>query len=215
MSRRLRIAPAAARLTATVSVGPPRGGAGGYGERELDRRAELDRFLAGVERQAFGRAVFTLRDREEALDAVQDAMLRLVRGYAGRPAEEWPGLFYRILENRIRDLQRRRLVRNRVMAWLPSFRAAGEEAEDAIATAPDPACAGPEREAAGDIAMEALRDAVEELPARQRQAFLLRAMDNLDVAATAAAMGVSAGSVKTHYSRALARLREKLGDHWP
>lgn len=182
------------------------------GERPLDRRAEIERFFAAHEKRAFGRAVFSLRDRDDALDAVQDAMLRLVRSYAGRPQKEWPGLFYRILENRIRDMQRRRTVRNKVMAWLPAF--GGGEQEDVIAAAPDPQSPDPEREAAGAHAMHALDLAVQDLPARQRQAFLLRAMNNLDVAQTATAMGVSSGSVKTHYSRALAKLREKLGDHW-
>jgi len=167
-----------------------------------------------VEKQAFRRALFALRNRDDALDAVQDAMMRLVRSYGARPAGEWPGLFYRILENRIKDMQRRRTVRNKVMAWLPAFVSTAGESEDPVARAPDPLSPDPEREAAGSEAMDALALAVDGLPRRQRQAFLLRALQGLDVAQTAVAMGVSAGSVKTHYSRALAKLREELGDHW-
>ena len=82
----------------------------------------LNQFLAGVELKAFKIAQTALRHEHDALDAVQDAMLQLTRAYANRPAEEWRPLFYRILENRIRDMQRRRTVRARVMAWLPAHR---------------------------------------------------------------------------------------------
>src|SRR5207237_574531 len=83
------------------------------------RSRALNQFLAGVELKAFKIAQAALRHEDDALDAVQDAMLQLARAYAGRPPQEWKPLFYRILENRIRDMQRRRTVRRRVMAWLP------------------------------------------------------------------------------------------------
>ena len=91
------------------------------------RSRALNQFLAGVELKAFKIAQAALRHEDDALDAVQDAMLQLARAYADRPAEQWKPLFYRILENRIRDLQRRRTVRGRVIAWLP-FR--GDEDDD-------------------------------------------------------------------------------------
>ena len=99
------------------------------------------------------------------------------------------------------------------MAWLPVGRDR-EERYDAIAEAPDPRQQTPLDELATADAMDALGAAVAELPRRQREAFLLRNLEGLDVAATAAAMGCSTGSVKTHYSRAVHRLRELLGDHW-
>src|SRR5579863_1729142 len=171
----------------------------------------LSQFLAGVEVRAFKMAQAALRHEDDALDAVQDAMLQLARAYSDRPAEEWKPLFYRILENRIRDMQRRRTVRNRVMSWLP-FRAESDEDEpDPIAEAAseDPL---PMRRLEIEEAMGALEKALGALPRRQQQAFLLRTLEGLDVAQTARAMGCSEGSVKTHYFRALQTLRAQLGE---
>jgi RNA polymerase sigma-70 factor, ECF subfamily len=175
------------------------------------RSRALNQFLAGVELKAFKIAQAALRHEDDALDAVQDAMLQLARAYAGRPPEEWKPLFYRILENRIRDLQRRRTVRGRVIAWLP-FRGEGDEEEgDPIsqAASPEPQ---PVRRLELDEAVGALEKALGELPPRQQQAFLLRTLEGMDVAQTAAAMGCSEGSVKTHYFRAVQALRAQLGD---
>jgi RNA polymerase sigma-70 factor (ECF subfamily) len=170
----------------------------------------LNGFLAGAERQAFRIAQIALRHDEDALDAVQDAMMQLTRRYAERPQEEWRPLFYRILENRIRDMQRRRTVRGRVMAWLPWN---PDDDADPLAQAPDPT-PGPRAMAEGDEMLTALQAAVQKLPARQREAFLLRNLEGMDVAETAAAMGCSDGSVKTHYSRAVQSLRAQLGEFW-
>jgi RNA polymerase sigma-70 factor, ECF subfamily len=175
------------------------------------RSRALNQFLAGVELKAFKIAQAALRHEDDALDAVQDAMLQLARAYATRPAQEWKPLFYRILENRIRDLQRRRTVRGRVIAWLPFRGDADDEEPDPIAQAPSPE-PQPPRRLELDQAVEALEKALGELPRRQRQAFLLRALEGMDVAQTAAAMGCSQGSVKTHYFRALQALRAQLGE---
>ena len=175
------------------------------------RSRALNQFLAGVELKAFKIAQAALRHEDDALDAVQDAMLQLVRAYAARPAEEWKPLFYRILENRIRDLQRRRTVRGRVIAWLPFRGDEGDDEPDPIAQAPSPE-PQPPRRLELDQAVAGLEKALGELPGRQRQAFLLRALEGLDVAETAAAMGCSQGSVKTHYFRALQALRAQLGE---
>jgi RNA polymerase sigma-70 factor (ECF subfamily) len=172
----------------------------------------LNQFLASVELKAFRIAQAALRNEDDALDAVQDAMLQLARAYAARPPEEWKPLFYRILENRIRDMQRRRTVRGRIIAWLPSR--AGDEDDDEpdpIQQAPSPE-PQPVRRLEIDEAMGALEKALEGLPRRQQQAFLLRSLEGLDVAETAAAMGCSQGSVKTHYFRAVQALRAQLGE---
>jgi RNA polymerase sigma-70 factor, ECF subfamily len=175
------------------------------------RSRALNQFLAGVELKAYRIALAGLRQQDDALDAVQDAMLQLARAYADRTEEEWRPLFYRILENRIRDMQRRRTVRGRVMAWLPLRRDDEDEDSDPVAQAPasDPL---PEARLSMDEAMAALEVALQGLPERQRQAFLLRNLEGLDVAQTAAAMKCSEGSVKTHYFRAVKALRARLGD---
>jgi RNA polymerase sigma-70 factor (ECF subfamily) len=173
----------------------------------------LNQFLAGVELKAFKIAQAALRHEDDALDAVQDAMLQLARAYAERPAEEWKPLFYRILENRIRDMQRRRTVRGRVISWLP-FRSDDEDDEqDPIALAPS-FVPQPPRKLEITEAMDALEKAIETLPRRQQQVFMLRTLEGLDVAETATAMGCSEGSVKTHYFRALQALRAQLGEFW-
>lgn len=180
-------------------------------ESAQDGARALETFLAEVERKAFRIAQIALRHEPDALDVVQDAMMQLAHRYASRPAEEWRPLFYRILENRIRDMQRRRIVRQRVMSFMP-WR--GEEEDDT----PDPidqaADAGPTPAAQIEVdqMMESLEQALMQLPARQRQAFLLRNIEGLDVAETAEAMKCSQGSVKTHYFRALQALRSKLGE---
>jgi RNA polymerase sigma-70 factor (ECF subfamily) len=177
------------------------------------RSRALNQFLAGVELKAFKIAQMALRHEDDALDAVQDAMLQLARAYADRPASEWKPLFYRILENRIRDMQRRRTVRGRVIAWLPFRGEEDEDEPDPIAQAPSPE-PQPVRRLELDEAVGALQKALEELPRRQQQAFMLRTLEGLDVAATAAAMGCSEGSVKTHYFRAVQALRAQLGDFY-
>ncbi|MHB8425257.1 MAG: RNA polymerase sigma factor [Gammaproteobacteria bacterium] len=180
----------------------------------LDNAAQLNAFLAGVERRAFRIAQMALRSPEDALDAVQETMLQLVRRYAQRPQAEWPPLFYCILQSRIRDCQRRRAVRNRVMSFFGGQRDAEDDPPDPIEAAADPAGRDPSEQLAQGEAMQALETALECLPARQREAFVLRILEGLDVADTAKAMGCSEGSVKTHLSRAVHSLRETLGEHW-
>ena len=180
-------------------------------ETAHDGARALEAFLLGVERKAFRIAQIALSHEADALDVVQDAMLQLSSRYATRPAEEWRPLFYRILQNRIRDVQRRRSVRNRVMAMMPWRTDDEGEEVDPVATAVDGAPLPP-AQLEGDEMMEALQQALSELPQRQREAFLLRNFEGLDVAETASAMKCSQGSVKTHYFRALQALRLKLGE---
>ena len=183
------------------------------GVRTLQREQELNRFLAEVEKRALRIAEISVRDRDEALDLVQDAMIKLVRKYADRSSDEWTPLFYRILQNGVRDWHRRQLVRNRVMVW---FGRPGNEDNDydVVASAPDPKGRTPDEQLQSQQAMQTLEVAVGELPARQREAFMLRTFEGLSVAGTATSMGCSEGSVKTHYSRAVHSLRESLGEHW-
>ena len=179
----------------------------------LQRERQLNQFLASVERRALRFAEIAVRNRDEALDLVQDAMIKLARNYAGQPEAEWTPLFYRILQNGIRDWHRRQMVRNRVMVW---FGRTSDPADDydPVAQAPDPMGRTPDEQIESRQAMEKLEHAVAHLPARQREAFMLRTFEGLDVAGTALAMGCSEGSVKTHYSRAVHTLRDVLGEYW-
>jgi RNA polymerase sigma-70 factor, ECF subfamily len=182
--------------------------------KEESHARSLDRFLASVERRAFRIAQVSLRNADDALDVVQGAMLRLAQSYGTRPQDEWQPLFYRILYNGIRDAQRRRGVRSKVFGFLPgASQNADEDAADPLEQVADPGPGPSERLMAGE-AMEKLEVAVGELPARQREVFVLRCLEGLDVAATAAVMGCSEGSVKTHYFRALQALRGKLTEVW-
>jgi RNA polymerase sigma-70 factor, ECF subfamily len=183
------------------------------GAGTLQREHELGRFLAEVEKRALRIAEIAIRDRDEAHDLVQNAMIKLVRKYADRGHDEWTPLFYRILQNGVRDWHRRQAVRNRVMVW--TGRAKDEDGNyDPVAAAPDPAGRTPDEQLQNTEAMQALEVAVRELPARQKEAFMLRTFEGLDVKGTARAMGCSEGSVKTHFSRAVHSLRETLGEHW-
>jgi RNA polymerase sigma-70 factor (ECF subfamily) len=179
----------------------------------LQRERQLNQFLTEVERRALRIAEIAVRDRDEALDLVQDAMIKLARNYAERPGDEWTPLFYRILQNGVRDWHRRQKVKNRVMVWFGRG-ASDEDDFDIAANTPDPAGRSPDQELQTHEAMQRLEVSIGELPGRQREAFMLRAFEGLGVAGTAVAMGCSEGSVKTHYFRAVHALRDKLGDHW-
>lgn len=186
------------------------------GERvsALDRTQALDRFLAGLERRAFRMAHLATGNEDEALDLVQDAMLKLAQKYGRRPEEEWGPLFHCILQSRIRDWYRRERVRNRLREFFPGFQD-DVEAEDPLEQIPDSTAPAPDGELQRKRACAELEVALRALPLRQQQAFLLRIWEELDVAQTAQAMGCSQGSVKTHLFRALQELRRRLGAHWP
>ena len=178
-----------------------------FGAGEESRTLEV--FLRGVERRALRMAELATQSRDEALDLVQDAMFGFVRHYGAHDGAEWPPLFWRVLDSRLNDWHRRQKVRGR---W--SFRPDDKDTdEDPIALAPDAREPGPLARMADGEASIALEAALRELPLRQRQAFLLRIWEGLDVAATAVAMRCSEGSVKTHLSRALANLRRLLEAH--
>lgn len=162
----------------------------------------LDSFLADVSVRAFRFAELGLRHREDALDAVQDSMMKML-AYRDRPSAEWTPLFWSVLRSRIVDLQRRRGFRLR---WLRPAAGGGDDAPiDWADPGPDPSRSHDGREAYGRIAT-----ALRALPARQREAFTLRVLEELDVESTARAMGCSEGSVKTHLSRAREALQKQL-----
>lgn len=178
---------------------------------------ELSDFLRDVERRAFKQTVYAVRDEHSALDIVQDSMLKLAEKYADKPVAEYPMLFQRILQNTMRDFWRRQKVRNLWTTLLSSFGAGqdGEEDHDPLDTIDvEDESENPMVQLEQSQTMKIIEKAIEKLPARQREAFILRYWEDMDVAETAEVMGCSQGSVKTHCSRAvhtLATLLEKQG----
>ncbi len=178
---------------------------------------ELSDFLRDVERRAFKQTVYAVRDDHAALDIVQDAMLKLAEKYADKPVAEYPMLFQRILQNTMRDYWRRQKVRNLWTTLLSSFGAGqdGEEDHDPLDSIDvEDEGTNPAIQLERSQTMQIIEKALEKLPARQREAFVLRYWEDMDVAETAEMMGCSQGSVKTHCSRAvhsLATMLEKQG----
>lgn len=194
---------------------PCRTGPHRLGPPPLATEKELATFLAEVERRAFKQAVFAVRDEHLALDLVQDAMLKLTEKYAGKPVEELPLLFQRILQNTIRDFYRRQKVRSLWTTLLSSLGGKPEEEEhdplDSLEVEESPGMfRGPVQELERSEIARLIEQGLENLPLRQREAFLLRYWEELDVQETAKAMGCSEGSVKTHCSRATHSLAQFL-----
>ena len=177
---------------------------------------ELSDFLENVERRAFKQAAYAVRKEESALDIVQDAMIKLAEKYGDKPAAELPMLFQRILQNTILDYFRREKVRNTWVSLFSGMKPSGDEHEDFdILDTYESEQGSSAAESSADQVERAqmldLIDAeVQKLPSRQREAFLMRYWQDMDVAETAEAMGCSEGSVKTHCSRATHTLAESL-----
>ena len=173
-------------------------------------RAEMEAFLASVERRAFKQAVFGVRDDEAALDIVQDSMFKLSEKYADKPMTEIPPLFQRILQNTILDYFRRQKVRNTWTTLLSTLQGDGDDeggSDRDILETIEPEDGAQGSESAADQVerhqvLNQIDEAIQKLPRRQREAFLMRYWEDMDVAETALAMGCSEGSVKTHCSRA-------------
>jgi RNA polymerase sigma-70 factor (ECF subfamily) len=157
-------------------------------------------------------AVIATGDREDALEIVQDSMIKLTSKYADKKAQEWGPLFQRILQSTIRDWYRRNKVRHGILRLFGIDEREQEYGPDAYAAGNQDE---PEQRAKTDTAVAVLDEALRALPLRQQQVFLLREFEGLNVRDTAAALGISEGSVKTHYSRAVHTLREQLEGHWP
>ena len=157
-------------------------------------------------------ARFSTRNSDEAPDLVQESMLKFVRRYSHREQSEWSPLFHRILQNGMVDWQRRRGVRDRFRGWL-TLPTDDPNHEDAFASVEDSYAAGPATQFNSDRIGDAINQALHQLPLRQRQAFLLRNWQGMSVAETAVAMSCGQGSVKTHLSRAMSKLRELLAEY--
>jgi RNA polymerase sigma-70 factor, ECF subfamily len=185
--------------------------------RRLQRMAsdkELADFLAGVERRAFKQTVYAVRDDDASLDIVQDAMIKLAEKYGDRPPAELPLLFQRILQNTMHDYFRRQKVRNTWVSLFSSLGGADDEEFDILETfeseSGSPGVESSEQQFEREQVLKLIEEEIQKLPARQREAFLMRYWEDMDVAETAAAMGCSEGSVKTHCSRATHTLAQAL-----
>lgn len=166
----------------------------------------LEQFLAGAERRAYQSALLTTRREADALDLVQDAMLQLVQHYRTHTAEEWPKLFQRILQHKIVDWVRARQRQQGLYSQLDSDETEADPWEQIM----DPRDINPAAILMAQQDVQRVLNALEVLPLRQRQCFLLRAWEGFDTESTALALGISTGSVKTHYARALDKLNTAL-----
>lgn len=185
------------------------------GAFKLSTPAELSQFLVNAERRAYKQALYAVRDEHTALDIVQDAMIKLAEKYGDKPPDELPLLFQRILQNTIRDHYRRQKVRNTWVTLFSSLMPKNEDEEydpleslrsDDAPGAPD----APDEALQQKQVISRIERALERLPARQREAFLLRYWEGMDITETAAVMGCTEGSVKTHCSRAAHTLAAAL-----
>jgi len=181
----------------------------------LATEQELSDFLKNVEKRAFKRSMYHVRDEEASLDIVQDSMMKLAQHYGDKPAGELPMLFQRILSNNTLDWFRRRKTRNALFSNMNEFESAGDDGDFDLLETLESLVDSEGTESAQDATeraqtMRQIELQIKELPGRQREAFLMRYWEEMDVAETAAAMGCSEGSVKTHCSRAVHALSKAL-----
>jgi RNA polymerase sigma-70 factor, ECF subfamily len=181
----------------------------------LASESELTEFLKSVEKRAFKRSIYHVRNEESALDIVQDAMMKLAEHYGHKPVDELPMLFQRILTNCTLDWFRRKKVHGALFSNMSDFESSNEDEDFNLLETLDAASGngmGESAESTTDRAqtLRAIESEIQQLPARQREAFLMRYWEDMDVAETAAAMGCSQGSVKTHCFRAVLALSQAL-----
>ncbi len=176
---------------------------------------ELSDFLLSVEKRAFKRSVFHVRNPDSALDIVQDSMMKLAEHYSDKPASELPMLFQRILSNCTLDWFRRQKTQKAYFSNFGDFQGSDEDDNFDVLEALESQNTNVGTESAETTVSRQqifteIEKEIQSLPARQREAFLMRYWEELDVAETAAAMGCTEGSVKTHCSRAIAKLSTTL-----
>lgn len=185
------------------------------GPTPLATEQELSEFLKSVEKRAFKRSLYHVRDEDAALDIVQDSMMKLAEHYGDKPPAELPMLFQRILSNCTLDWFRRNKTRNALFSTMSDFESAGDDADFDLLENLESLDNVQRTESAEDTTRRAelfrqIEAAVAELPGRQREAFLLRYWEEMDVSETAAVMGCTEGSVKTHCFRAVQALVKAL-----
>lgn len=177
---------------------------------------ELNEFLKSVEKRAFKRALYHVRDEEASLDIVQDSMMKLSIHYGDRGEAELQPLFQRILSNTIMDWFRRKKTHSALISNFTDMEGDADDGgdfdvlESLLASDQVTAQHSAESQLERSQVLLAIENEVKELPQRQREAFLLRYWEDLDVAETAEVMGCTQGSVKTHCFRAVQALAKAL-----
>jgi len=169
----------------------------------------IEQFLKEVQNKAFRMAEIATKNQADALDIVQDTMIKLVEKYSDKPSNEWKPLFYRILHSKTMDYFRKKALQNKIFFWRNN-QPENDNFNDEIDNASDHIT--PERELNGRNSLKVVSSALKNLAPRQQQCFMLRSWEGLSVKETAVAMNCSEGSVKTHYSRAKQALKKALGD---
>jgi len=171
----------------------------------------MEEFLKAIEKRAFAIAKISTSRHEDALDIVQETMFKMVEKYRSKPPKEWRPLFYRILNNKITDHYRRQAVRNNIFIWKSSDNDQSDDYfQPDLAGSAERSSEEPDEMLMRQQRIDRLTKGLQKLAKRQREAFLLRSWECLSTRETAYAMGCTEGSVKTHYSRALEKLREQL-----
>lgn len=171
----------------------------------------IDAFLQSVEKKAYRMAMLALSNHADAIDVLQDSMIKLVTHYEDRPPNEWKPLFYRILQNRIRDFQRQYKMKNLLFFWKSEDK---DEGVDDWPADDNELQGKPDVDLTKDRLQKRVLQALQSLPEKQQQCFMLRSWEGMSVIETAEVMGCSEGSVKTHYFRAVSKLRKFLGEDY-
>ena len=174
----------------------------------------MEEFLKGIEKRAFQMTKISTSRYEDALDIVQETMFKMVEKYASKPVQEWKPLFYRILNNKITDHYRRQAVRDNIFIWKRLDNKQNDDfSQPDLSNHPDRHSEEPDEVLMRQQRIDRLAEGVKQLAKRQREAFLLRSWEGLSTRETAYAMGCTEGSVKTHYSRALEKLRDQMDEY--
>ena len=179
----------------------------------------MNAFFVDVQPQAYRMARAALRDHEQALDIVQDCMLKLVEKYRDKPIEEWPLLFFRIVTNRINDARRFRMLHQGKRLLMSAFKSDdNDSADDDIIDMLNQSNVDDREEQLDALAKQQLNDklerAMQRLPMQQRQVFMLREWQGFSIKETADILECEIGTVKQHHYRAMKALREELAEFW-
>jgi RNA polymerase sigma-70 factor (ECF subfamily) len=191
------------------------------GERASDQTL-LNNFFAELQHKAYHVAYGALWDKETALDVVQESMLRFVQYYRDKPEPEWPALFRSVLNSRINDQRRKRLLATtkRKLLSLTGLGLANAERDEHMAEAElsdiqhEEGISDPEAGVTASQLKRRIEQALATLAERQRQVFLLREQLGLSIRDTADILGCSENSIKQHHFRALRAMRAQLSEVW-